>query len=117
MKPDLMNARRFCVVVVLISLWLTAVAQTTRSDVAPAVSTRVITLGTQGGLVPIVHEVYRDNTLRTTPRMLVNIPNEHGVPVPRYFVYTIVPTHEAGGKVDGVVLYADDISAQLLIGA
>jgi two-component system CheB/CheR fusion protein len=73
----------------------------------------IFTDRTQGGLVPIVHEVYRDNTLRTTPRMLVNIPNEHGVPVPRYFVYTIVPTHEAGGKVDGVVLYADDISAQL----
>ena len=47
-----MNARRFCVVVVLISLWLSAIAQTTRSDVAPAVSTRVITLGTQGGPVP-----------------------------------------------------------------
>jgi two-component system CheB/CheR fusion protein len=67
----------------------------------------------QGSLVPIVREVYRQDTVRTTSRMLVNIPNEHGVPVPRYFIYTIVPTHEAGGKVDGVVLYADDLSAQL----
>ncbi|HZI73642.1 MAG TPA: PAS domain-containing protein, partial [Gemmatimonadales bacterium] len=67
----------------------------------------------QAELVSLAHEVYRQNIGRTTPRMPVNMTNEQGQRVQRYFVYTIVPTHEAGGKVDGAVVYAEDVSAQM----
>jgi ribonuclease BN (tRNA processing enzyme) len=52
MKPRLDGCTRFCVAVVLTSLCSTAVAQTTGSGVPSTGSTRVITLGTQGGPVP-----------------------------------------------------------------
>jgi signal transduction histidine kinase len=69
--------------------------------------------GVRGELAPIVREVYRHNTVRTTPRLLVTLPNDQGRPGPRYFVYTVVPTHDATGEVDGAVVYAEDVSAQM----
>src|SRR5439155_21874242 len=39
--------------------------------------------------------------------------NEQGKGTERYFVYTIVPTHEDMSKVDGVVLYIEDVTEQV----
>ncbi len=73
----------------------------------------VFTDPAQAELVSLVHEVYQQNTARTTPRMPIHLPNEQGRPVARYFVYTIVPTHGDAGKVNGIVIYADDVSVQV----
>jgi two-component system CheB/CheR fusion protein len=62
----------------------------------------------------LAHEVYQSDTIRTSPRILSLIPNEHGELLRRYFVYTIVPTHDVQGHVDGIVIYAVDETTQLM---
>jgi two-component system, chemotaxis family, CheB/CheR fusion protein len=64
-------------------------------------------------LVALVREVYRQNIVHTTARLPINLPNDQGAAVPRYFVYTVVPTHGEAGKVNGAVIYADDVSEQM----
>jgi two-component system CheB/CheR fusion protein len=56
--------------------------------------------------------VYQEDAPRTTPRTVAALPDEHGELVERYVIYTIVPTHDADGKVDGVVVYAEDVTEQ-----
>src|SRR5947209_19371554 len=59
--------------------------------------------------IPIVraaHEVFRQGITHTTPRVLTRVPNTNGGYSESYFVYTLVPSHDAGGKVAGVISYA-----------
>src|SRR6266700_2032519 len=61
--------------------------------------------------IPIVraaHEVFRQGITHTTPRVLTRVPNTNGGYSESYFVYTLVPSHDAGGKVSGVIIYAVD---------
>jgi two-component system CheB/CheR fusion protein len=64
------------------------------------------------GLVDLAHEVYRSDLPRTSSRVLTYIPNDRHEPVAGYFVFTVVPSHDAGGQVDGVVLYAADVTEE-----
>src|SRR5215813_1480420 len=61
-------------------------------------------------LVGLVREAYRENQLRTSPRVRTHLPNERGKMTESYFAYTIVPTHDSEGKVDGLVIYAEDVT-------
>jgi two-component system, chemotaxis family, CheB/CheR fusion protein len=63
-------------------------------------------------IVRLAREVYQSDAARTSPRILMRFPKEQGDPVESYFVYTIVPTHDAAGKVSGVVIYALDETEQ-----
>lgn len=58
-------------------------------------------------LLHLAHEVYQQNVMRATPRMLTQALQD-GLPVERYVVYTLVPSHDASGRVSGVLLYAVD---------
>ncbi|HEU0003185.1 MAG TPA: ATP-binding protein, partial [Ktedonobacteraceae bacterium] len=64
-------------------------------------------------VVRLVHEVYQQNAMRTTSRMPTRVMKD-GVPVERYVVYTLVPSHDATGRVSGVLLYAVDETERLV---
>ncbi len=62
-------------------------------------------------IVHLARDAYRLDTILTTPRMLTYLPktqDAHGEHAEYYFTYTIVPSHDANGKVDGVVIYTLD---------
>ena len=60
----------------------------------------------------LAREAYQRDAARTSPRILMRFPRAQGDPVESYFVYTIVPTHDAAGRVSGVVIYALDETEQ-----
>jgi two-component system, chemotaxis family, CheB/CheR fusion protein len=65
--------------------------------------------------IPIVrtaHEVYEQGNTRTTSRILTRLPNTNGEIKENYFVYTLVPSHDANGRISGVVIYAVDETEQ-----
>jgi two-component system, chemotaxis family, CheB/CheR fusion protein len=64
-------------------------------------------------LVRLVHEAYQQNEIRTAPRRLMRILQD-GVPVERYVAYTLVPSHDASGRVSGVLVYAVDETERLV---
>ncbi len=57
-------------------------------------------------------EAYQKDVVRTTSRVLTYLPQAQSEPVESYFVYSIVPTHDATGKVSGVIIYAMDQTTQ-----
>jgi signal transduction histidine kinase len=59
-------------------------------------------------LVNVTRQAYRRDVVLTTPRLAAYLPDKHGQIRERYFVYTVVPTHDDAGKVDGAVIYAQD---------
>src|SRR5262245_3164422 len=61
-------------------------------------------------LVGLVRESYREDQSRTTSRIRTRLPDERGKMTESYFVYTIVPAHDSEGKVDGLVIYAEDVT-------
>jgi signal transduction histidine kinase len=61
-------------------------------------------------LVNMSREVYRMDQARMSPRIRTRLLNEYGKMVESYFVYTIVPAHDSDGNVNGVVIYAEDVS-------
>ncbi len=63
-------------------------------------------------LVLLAREVYKQDAVRTTPRTLTHVPNAQGELVESYFVYTMVPSHDASGRVSGVIIYAMDETMQ-----
>jgi two-component system, chemotaxis family, CheB/CheR fusion protein len=63
-------------------------------------------------IVELAHAVYVENTPRTTQRIQTYTPNQRGETAERYFVYTIIPTHDGSGNVDGVLVYANDVTEQ-----
>ncbi len=64
----------------------------------------------EGGaeIVRLAHEAYQRDTTYTTPTMRDHLPQEQSNTAASYFVYTIVPSHDAKGKVSGVIIYAND---------
>lgn len=63
-------------------------------------------------LVELAQTVYAEDAPRTSSRLLIAVPNQRGEPVDRYFIYIIVPTHDRSGAVDGVAIYASDVTEQ-----
>jgi signal transduction histidine kinase len=61
-------------------------------------------------LVNLAREAYREDQARTTSRILTHLSDERGKTTESYFVYTIVPAHDSEGKVDGLVIYAEDVT-------
>ena len=64
-----------------------------------------------GAIVDLARASYQDNTMRTAPQIPTYV-DERGVLSERHFVYTIVPSHDHTGAVEGVVLYAEDLAGQ-----
>jgi two-component system, chemotaxis family, CheB/CheR fusion protein len=64
-------------------------------------------------LVRLIHEVYSQNVTRTRA-MVVSHATEDGATDVRTVVYTLVPSHEASGRVSGVLIYAVDETERLL---
>jgi len=64
-------------------------------------------------LVGLVREVYRQDKVQITPLMRRQMPDEHGKPAERFFVYTVVPNHDSEGQVSGAVIYAEDVSERV----
>jgi two-component system CheB/CheR fusion protein len=63
-------------------------------------------------IVRLAHEVYQQDTIRTTERILTRVPKASGEMAESYFVYTLVPSHDAKGQVSGVIIYAVDETEQ-----
>jgi signal transduction histidine kinase len=61
-------------------------------------------------LVNLAREAYRMDEWRTSPRIRTRLPDERGKIIESYFVYTIVPARDSEGKVDGLVVYAEDVT-------
>src|SRR6266496_6332969 len=64
-------------------------------------------------LIRLIHEVYNQNVTRTTARVLSGVPKD-GASDERNVVYTVVPSHDATGRVSGVLIYALDETERLL---
>lgn len=67
----------------------------------------------EGRLVALAHEAYRTDTMCKSERIVIRIPNAEGTLVTHSFMYTISPTHNSNGRVDGLVVYAEDVSEQV----
>jgi two-component system CheB/CheR fusion protein len=65
-------------------------------------------------LVGLAREAYREDRPRVSPRIRTLLSDERGRTTESYFVYTIVPTHDSEGRVDGLAIYAEDQTATLL---
>ncbi|HEV2666752.1 MAG TPA: CheR family methyltransferase, partial [Blastocatellia bacterium] len=61
-------------------------------------------------LVGLAREAYREDKSRTTSRIPTRLKDERGKMIESYFVYTITPTHDSQGKVDGLVIYAENVT-------
>ncbi len=62
-------------------------------------------------IVHLARDAYRLDKVHTMPRMLTHLPGTqdlYGGQVEAYFTYTIVPSHDTNGKVDGVIIYTLD---------
>jgi two-component system, chemotaxis family, CheB/CheR fusion protein len=64
-----------------------------------------------GAVVDLVRTSYQNNTVCTTPRIPTYL-DDRGKQSEMRFVYTIVPSHDDTGAVEGVVLYAEDVAVQ-----
>jgi two-component system CheB/CheR fusion protein len=64
-------------------------------------------------LVRLIHDVYNQNVTHTTARVLSRVPKD-GAQDERYVVYTLVPSHDATGRVSGVLIYTLDETERLL---
>jgi len=63
-------------------------------------------------LLQTAHEVYQQDERRTIPRMLTTSPEQQDGTKESYFVYTLLPSHDAHGHVNGVIVYARDETEQ-----
>jgi signal transduction histidine kinase len=61
-------------------------------------------------LVNLARESYREDQSRTTSRIRTRLPDERGKMLESFFIYTITPTHDSQGTVDGLVIYAEDVT-------
>src|SRR5262249_14986234 len=61
-------------------------------------------------LVSLAREAYLEDQARTTSHILMHLSDERGKTIESYFVYTIVPTHDSEKKVNGLVIYAEDVT-------
>ena len=72
----------------------------------------VVSPGRGDGLPAVARTVFRTNNVEVTGRMPLRLPDEPADAAEHTFVYTLAPTHDAEGRVDGVVVYAEDVSAR-----
>ncbi len=63
-------------------------------------------------LADLAREAYRQDEIMTAPRLLTHL-YEQEKAQEVYFDYTVVPIHDNTGKVDGVVIYAEDVTRQM----
>ncbi len=63
-------------------------------------------------VLDLAEVAYKADAVRTTPRLESYLPGAGRQTEPAHYVYTLVPTHGANGQVEGVVLYAADVSEQ-----
>ncbi|HJT55702.1 MAG TPA: CheR family methyltransferase [Ktedonobacteraceae bacterium] len=63
-------------------------------------------------IMRLAREAYQLDAVRTTPRTLVHLPRGHNEYTDNYFAFTIVPSHDAVGRVTGVIIYAADQTLQ-----
>jgi chemotaxis methyl-accepting protein methylase/signal transduction histidine kinase len=63
-------------------------------------------------LLYLAREVYQQDSARTTRRMRAQLPQAEAGAEEHYFIYTLVPSHDAQGKVSGVIIYAVDQTTQ-----
>jgi hypothetical protein len=63
-------------------------------------------------MVDLVNEVYQQDTIRTTPKIRTPLPRVPSESRERYLAYALVPSHDASGKVSGVIIYARDEAEQ-----
>ncbi|HCI80736.1 MAG TPA: hypothetical protein DHW02_13715, partial [Ktedonobacter sp.] len=61
-------------------------------------------------IMRLAREVMQFGEVRTTSRMLSH--DTHNTRQERYFVYTLMPSHDVNGKVDGVIVYGLDETEQ-----
>lgn len=62
--------------------------------------------------VGLVRRAYNEDKHLITPRMLTHVPDERGEAVESHFRHYIVPTHDDAGKVTGVVIYTENVTAR-----
>ncbi len=63
-------------------------------------------------IVRLAYEVYQQDVTRVTPRILTRMQQPESNITESFFVYTLVPSHDASGKVSGVIIYAKDETEQ-----
>jgi two-component system CheB/CheR fusion protein len=63
-------------------------------------------------ILRLAREAYQLDATRTIPRMPIHQPQANGTYAQIYLTYTIVPSHDAAGKVSGLVIYAVDETSQ-----
>jgi two-component system, chemotaxis family, CheB/CheR fusion protein len=61
-------------------------------------------------LVSLAREAYREDQSRTTSRIRTRLPDERGKLIESYFVYTIIPTHDREKRVNGLVVYSENVT-------
>lgn len=59
-------------------------------------------------ILQLARRCYQLGSEIVSPRLLTSVPGIDGTPTPTYFIYTLTPTHDMHGKIDGVVIYAID---------
>ncbi|MGI8588355.1 MAG: CheR family methyltransferase [Chloroflexia bacterium] len=64
-------------------------------------------------LVHTAEEAYGQNSRRVCERQATILKNNGGPATETNFTYTILPTHDSDGQVDGVIIYAEDVSRQM----
>lgn len=70
--------------------------------------------GDGASMAELAHRVYAENRLHITPRIPATRFNPQGTPIEEHYVFTIVPTLDNERRVDGVVLYIANETAQQL---
>ncbi len=63
-------------------------------------------------LLRLARQVYQKGITMTTSRLLTYLPYPGGKAREMYFIYTLVPSHDIHGTVDGVIIYALDETQQ-----
>lgn len=68
-------------------------------------------------IVHVARDAYRLDKVQSTHRLLTHViqsSHQQDTPTEAYFRYTIIPSHDSFGKVDGVLLYALDETEERL---
>ncbi|GCE08822.1 CheR family methyltransferase [Dictyobacter aurantiacus] len=67
-------------------------------------------------ILHLARDAYRLDEPRTLDHVVTPLPQgDVGKPVEAYFAYTLIPSHDTNGKVDGVIIYAVDETEKRLL--
>lgn len=64
-------------------------------------------------IVELVQQSYHNDVSLTVDGARQRASDDQSKVAEGQFIYTMVPVHEAGGRVDGVVIYAEDVTARV----